>query len=82
VEYAVPQVTGTAAPWASEVKQALSGRTEELERLVVERYAWGLSMRDIEAVFTGADGRCVLTKSAASHSHRAAVGGLFGVCGP
>ena len=66
VEYAVPQVTGTATPWASEVKQALSGRTEGLERLVVEMYARGLSMRDIEAAFTGADGRCVLTKSAAS----------------
>jgi len=66
VEYAVPQVTGTAEPWASEVKQALSGRTEELERLVVEMYARGLSMRDIEAAFTGADGRCVLSKSAAS----------------
>lgn len=66
VEYAVPQGTGTAEPWASEVKQALSGRTEELERLVVEMYARGLSMRDIEAAFTGADGRCVLTKSAAS----------------
>lgn len=66
VEYAVPQVTGTAAPWASEVKHALSGRTEELERLVVEMSARGLSMRDIEAAFTGADGRCVLTKSAAS----------------
>ncbi|MDS4030548.1 MAG: transposase [Candidatus Contendobacter sp.] len=66
VEYAVPRVTGTAEPWASEVKQALSGRTEALERLVVERYARGLSMRDIEAAFTGADGRCVLTKSAAS----------------
>lgn len=66
VEYAVPQVTGTAEPWASEVKQALSGRTKELERLVVEMYARGLSMRDIEAAFTGADGRCVLTKSAAS----------------
>ena len=66
VEYAMPQVTGTAAPWASEVKRALSGRTEELERLVVEMYARGLSMRDIEAAFTGADGRCVLSKSAAS----------------
>ena len=66
LEYAVPQVTGTAEPWASEVKQALSGRTEELERLVVEMYARGLSMRDIEAAFTGADGRCVLTQSAAS----------------
>ena len=66
VEFAVPQVTGTAEPWVSEVKRALSGRTEELERLVVEMYARGLSMRDIEAAFTGADGRCVLTKSAAS----------------
>lgn len=66
VEYAVPQVTGRAEPWASEIKQALSGRTEELERLVVEMYARGLSMRDIEAAFTGADGRCLLTKSAAS----------------
>lgn len=66
VEFAVPQVTGTAEPWASEIKQAISGRTEELERLVVEMYARGLSMRDIEAAFTGADGRCALTKSAAS----------------
>ncbi|MCP5449626.1 MAG: transposase [Gammaproteobacteria bacterium] len=57
VEYAVPQVTGTAEPWASEVKSALSGRTEELERLVVERYARGLSMHNIEAAFTGAAGR-------------------------
>ncbi|MEH6875264.1 MAG: IS256 family transposase [Candidatus Competibacter sp.] len=39
---------------------------EELERLVVEMYARGLSMRDIEAAFIGADGRCVLTQSAAS----------------
>ena len=48
----MPQVTGMAEPWASEVKSALSGRTEELERLVVERYARGLSMHNIEAVFT------------------------------
>lgn len=66
VVYAVPQVTGMAEPWVSEVKQALSGRTEELERLVVEIYARGLSVRDIEVTFTGADGRCVLTKSAVS----------------
>jgi hypothetical protein len=26
VDYAVPQVTGTAEPWASEVRRALSGR--------------------------------------------------------
>ena len=55
VEYAVPPVTGTAEPWASEVKQALSGRTDELEHLVVAMYARGWSMRDIEAAFTGVD---------------------------
>lgn len=66
VEFAVPQVTGAVEPWASGIRQALSGRTEELERLVVEMYARGLSICDIEAAFTGADGRCVLTKSAAS----------------
>ena len=55
-----------AEPWASEIKPALSGRTEELERLVVEMYARGLSMRDIEAAFTDAGGRCLLTKNAAS----------------
>ncbi|MGH8771843.1 MAG: transposase [Burkholderiales bacterium] len=66
VDYAAPQVSDTAAPWISEVKQALSGCTEELERLAIEMYARGLSMRDIEAAFTGEDGRCVLSKSAAS----------------
>jgi putative transposase len=66
VEYAAPQVSDTAHPWTSEVKQALSGRTEELERLAVEMYARGLSMRDIEAAFTDATGQCVLSKSAAS----------------
>jgi putative transposase len=66
VEYAVPQVADTASPWKSEVKQALLGRTEELERLAIEMYARGLSMRDIEAAFTDATGQCVLTRSAAS----------------
>lgn len=66
VEYAVPPVPGTAEPWASAVQQALSGRTEALERLVVERYARGWSMRALAAAFTGAAGRCVWTNSAAS----------------
>lgn len=44
----------------------LRGRTEELERLAVEMYARGLSVRDIEAAFTDETERCVLTKSAAA----------------
>lgn len=66
VEFAVPQLSDTAEPWRSEVRQALAGRTEELERLAIEMYARGLSVRDIEAAFTDERGRCVLSKSAAS----------------
>ncbi len=66
MEYAVPQVADTISPWRSEVREALSGRTEELERLAIEMYARGLSMRDIEAAFTDQTGNCVLSKSAAS----------------
>jgi putative transposase len=66
IEYTVPQVRGAAESWQSEVRAALVGRTEELERLAVEMYARGLSVRDIEAAFTDERGRCVLSKSAAS----------------
>ena len=66
IEYAAPQVSDTDSPWRSEVKAALSGRTEELERLAIEMYARGLSMRDIEAAFTDERGCCALSKSAAS----------------
>lgn len=65
IEYGVPQVRGLEG-WQSEIRAALCGKSEELERLAVEMYARGLSMRDIEAAFTAADGRCVLSRSAAS----------------
>lgn len=66
VDFAVPQVTGTSEPFVSRVRQNLPDRTGELERLAIEMYARGLSMRDIEAAFTDESGRCALTKSAAS----------------
>jgi putative transposase len=65
IEYAVPQVRGLDG-WRSAVRDALSGRTEELERLAIEMWARGLSVRDIEAAFVDARGRCVLSKSAVS----------------
>lgn len=37
IEYSVPQVRGFPG-WQSEVKAALSGKTEELERLAIELY--------------------------------------------
>ena len=64
-EFAVPQVRGLAG-WKSAVRQALSGRTEELERLAIEMWARGLSVRDIEAAFVDERGQCVLSKSAVS----------------
>jgi transposase-like protein len=65
IEFAVPQVRGIAG-WRSAVRDALSGRSEELERLAIEMYARGLSVRDIEAAFVDEAGRCVLSKSAVS----------------
>lgn len=65
IEFDAPQVRGLPG-WSSEVRAALAGRSEELTRLAIEMYARGLSMRDIEAAFTDAAGRCVLTRSAAS----------------
>lgn len=65
IEFDAPQVRGLPG-WASEVRSALAGRSEELTRLAVEMYARGLSMRDIEAAFTDGAGRCVLTRTAAS----------------
>jgi putative transposase len=66
IEFAVPQVSDTSEPFRSQIRQVIRGRTEELERLAVEMYARGLSVRDIEAAFTDETGRCVLTKTAAS----------------
>ena len=65
IEYAVPQVRGIEG-WRSEVRASLGGKSEELERLAIEMYARGLSMRDIEAAFTDEHGRSVLSRSAAS----------------
>ena len=66
VDFSAPQVSGLVRPFVSRVKEALPGRSEELERLAVEMYARGLSMRDIEKAFTDESGRCALSKSAAS----------------
>jgi transposase-like protein len=66
IEFSVPQLADTAEPFRSKIREVIRGRTEELERLAVQMYARGLSVRDIEATFTDESGRCMLTKSAAS----------------
>jgi len=66
VEYSAPQVRDTPEPFVSRVRSALSGRTQELERLAVELYARGLSTRDIEDAFTDETGRRLLSRAAVS----------------
>ena len=66
IEYAVPQVRGTSKPFHSVIRESLGSRTEELERLAIEMYARGLSVRDIEAAFTDGSGKSLLSKSAVS----------------
>lgn len=64
VAYAVPQVRDTSSEPLSELRSALSGKTEELERLAIEMFARGCSYRDIESTFRGEDGRSLLSRSA------------------
>lgn len=66
IEFAVPQLADMAQPFRSKIRELIRGRTKELERLAVEMYARGLSVRDIEAAFTDESGRCVLSRTAAS----------------
>jgi transposase-like protein len=66
VEYSTPQVRETPEPFVSGVRAALSGRTQELERLAVELYARGLSTRDIEDAFSDETGKRLLSRAAVS----------------
>src|SRR6476469_7090441 len=66
VDYSAPQVRDMPEPFVSGVRAALSGRTQELERVAVEFYARGLSTRDIEDAFTDETGRRLLSRAAVS----------------
>ena len=66
IECSAPQITDREEPFRSRIREVVRGRTEQLESLAVEMYARGLSTRDIEAVFAGADGRSLLSRTAVS----------------
>lgn len=66
IELQRPQVRGASAPYRSRIWDLVGGRSEAVERLVVEMYARGLSTRDIEDLFRGEDGAVLLSKSAVS----------------
>ena len=65
-EVAMPQVRGAGQPFRSSLMSFLDGNSEVLERLVSERYARGLSTRDVEEAFRDATGELVISKSAVS----------------
>lgn len=63
----LPQVRNTEEPYRSAIWPHLRGNSQELERLVTEMYARGLSTRDIEDAFRDPNtGRKLLSKSQAS----------------
>jgi len=66
IEYAAPQIAGRDAPFRSEIREHLKGRTQALEDLAVELLARGLSVRDIEDAFKDETGRLLLSRTAVS----------------
>lgn len=66
IKIQLPQVRNTTEPYQSTLWQFLKGNSDVLQWLVVEMYARGLSMRDIEDAFTDKDGNCLISKSQAS----------------
>ena len=59
-------MAGTAAPFRSELRDQLKGRSEALEDLAIEMLARGLSVRDIVDAFKDGTGRLLLSRTAVS----------------
>ena len=68
IEVQVPQVREWAGegPYRSRLMEFLRGHSEVLERLAVEMYVRGLSVRDIEDALREATGDALLSRSAVS----------------
>jgi transposase-like protein len=64
IEYGVPQIADRSEPFVSQIRPQLKGRSDQLEKLAIEMYARGLSVRDIEATFRGRAGKALLSKAA------------------
>jgi len=66
MEIQTPQLRATEEPYRSGILEKLGTRSRELERLIVEMYARGLSSRDIEDSLKDKDGRLMISKSGVS----------------
>lgn len=65
IEFALPQLSDRPEPFVSRVRQHVQGRSGELEKLAVEMFARGLSLRDVEDAFRDSQGKAMLSRSAA-----------------
>jgi transposase-like protein len=61
-----PQVDDPQEPFRSSAWKHIKGNTERLEKIVVEMYARGCSIRDIETLLKDEYGNILLSKSAIS----------------
>ena len=61
------QVCETGGSFRSKIWPHINGRTEELERMAVEMYVRGCSVRDIENLLKDETGSILLSKTAISH---------------
>jgi transposase-like protein len=66
VRLKVPQISGRAEPARSQLWSGWANTSEALKALIVERYAGGMSQRDIEYRLEKALGQFVLSKSTVS----------------
>jgi len=63
MEIQTPQLRATEEPYRSGILEKLGTRSRELERLIVEMFARGLSSQDIEDSLKDKDGRLMVSKS-------------------
>jgi len=61
-----PQVRDTEEPFQSRLWQLLKQRTPALENLIIESYVRGLSTRDVEDLFSDAEGHSLISKEGVS----------------
>jgi len=66
IQVRVPRVRDTSAPFHSSLLDSLGGRTDQLETLITEMYARGLSTRDIEDALRDENGKIMLSRSSVS----------------
>ena len=69
IEVDIPKVTGSLLPLRSEVLPAFKRRAAELEEVIAQLYAEGLSTRDFKRALGGFWGEAGLSRSSVSRAN-------------